>query len=388
MVSRPYPRSSSHPSCPRADVSRLTALRAGFLIVVALTACSKPTIGKEAPGQMVGAPEVFPIAIPTRTDVTFAREYVGEVRAVQYGEIRSRSLGTITSVLVDEGQSVKAGQVLFTLSAHELQQNLRKSKAETKTAEAELVGAQLKEQNKRLLYEKDVVSDAVMELASSKVALLKAKIDESKATEAQVAVALSYARVTAPFDGVVNRIHHRVGSLVNEEKLLTTITDTREVYVYFRMSEREYLDFGAHAAVATKMPVSFRLADGKLHASKGVIDAVESEFDHETGNIAFRARLPNPDSTLRHGSTGKIVIERELKDVLTIPQRSTFEVQGELHVYVLDADNVAHARRVVPQARVGDSFVISSGLDAQERFVVEGAQRLKEGLVVGIDAKG
>lgn len=372
------------------QVAHVRHFLGAILVVGALasSACSKPTIGKEAPSQMIGAPEVFPTATPERTNVVLEREYVGEVRAVQYGEIRSRSLGTITSVLVDEGQSVKAGQVLFTLSAQELQQNLRKSKAETKTAEAELVGAQIKEQNKKLLFEKDVVSDVVMDLASSKVALLKAKIDESKATEAQVAVALTYAQVKAPFDGVVNRIHHRVGSLVNEDKLLTTLTDTREVFVYFRMSERDYLEFGANTAVANKAPVTFRLADGRMHASKGVVDAVESEFDRETGNIAFRARLPNPDATLRHGSTGKIVIERELEDVLLVPQRSTFEVQGDLHVYVLDGDNVAHARRVVPLVRLGDSFVISSGLDAGERFVVEGVQRLKEGSVVGVDAKG
>lgn len=337
---------------------------------------------------VAAAPEVFPVATPERRTVRLDREFVGEVRAAQYATIRPRSLGSIESVLVDEGQPVKAGQVLFQLNTLALQEQLRTSKAETNTARAELVSAEIEERNTRMLFEKDVVSDAVMQLATSKVALLKARIDESRAKESQTSVALGFARVRAPFDGVVNRINHRVGSLVDEEDSLTTITDTREVLVYFRMSEREYLEYQAHTRGQVNAPVSLRLADGTAYPDQGTIDAIESEFDRETGNIALRARFPNPDGTLRHGSSGKIVVARELTNVLVVPQRATFEVQGDLHLYVVDSANVARARRVVPKARLNDSFVVESGLDGKDRFIVEGVQRVRDGLAVGVEASG
>lgn len=377
---------------PRLLSSRVRQLR---VLVATLTgsmlwlvACSKPSVGSEGQGQVVAAPEVFPITTPERKTVRVEREFVAEVKAVQYATVRPRSLGSIQSVLVDEGQTVKAGQVLFQLNTLELEEQLRKSKAETNTVRAELLGAELEERNTRLLFEKNVVSDAVMQLASSKVALLKAKIDESRANESQVSVALGFARVRAPFDGVVNRISHRIGSLVDEKDLLTTITDTREVFVYFRMSERDYLQYQAEADGEADVPVSLRLADGMPYSAPGKIDAIESEFDRETGNIAFRARFPNPDGSLRHGSSGKVVVGRELTNVLVVPQRATFEVQGDLHLYVVDSANVARARRVVPRARLKDSFVVESGLDADDRFIVEGVQRVRDGLTVGVPASG
>lgn len=354
---------------------------------VPLVSCSKASISEEPPERMIAALETFPLAAPELKTVRIDREFVGEVRAVQYGTIRPRSLGSIEAVLVDEGQAVKSGQVLFQMNTRELQESLRRAKAETETARAKLRSAQLEEQNTRVLFEKQVVSQAVMELATSKVARLQAKINESKAEESQISVALSFARVRAPFDGVVNRIQQRVGSLVDERDVLTTLTDTREVFVYFRMSEREYLEHKANDDVLD-FPVSLRLANGQLHTAQGKIDAIESEFDRETGSIAFRARFPNPDGTLRHGSSGKVIVGRDLPNALLVPQRATFEVQGDLHVYVVDADNVAHARRIVPKARLKDTFVVESGLDESERFVAEGVQRIKDGTLVGVAGKG
>lgn len=355
--------------------------------MVWLAACSTPSV-KADQDQIADAPEVFPVATPERKTVRIERAFVGEVKAVQYATVRPRSLGSIQSVLVDEGQAVKAGQVLFQLNTVELEHQLRKSKAETNTARAELNGAEIEERNTRLLFERNVVSDAVMQLATSKVGLLKAKVEESRANESQVSVALGFARVCAPFDGVVNRINYRIGSLVDAEDLLTTITDTREVFVYFRMSEREYLEYKAETGDEVNDPVSLRLADGTSYSAQGTIDAIESEFDRETGNIAFRARFPNPDAILRHGSSGTIVVGRELSNVLVVPQRATFEVQGDLHLYVVDEANIARARRVVPKARLKDSFVVESGLANDERFIVEGVQRVKDGLAVDVDASG
>jgi membrane fusion protein (multidrug efflux system) len=346
-----------------------------------LPACSSPT------AEAAEATEVrptFEVASAKPSDTSFEREYVGEVQAVRYAEVRSRLKGVVESVAVDEGQSVKADALLFSLRASELQQEVMKARAAAKSAEAELKLATLERDNTALLFEKKVVSDAEMALAESKIESLKAKLDESKAITSQASINLTYAKVRAPFDGVVNRIPRKAGSVVDEDDLLTTITDTSEVYVYFRVSEREYLEYTSSKPQHHPKQVSLKLADGSIYDRPGVIDAVESEFNKETGNLAFRARFPNPSGTLKHGSSGKVVIKTDLKQALVVPQKSTFEVQGRLYVYVVDAQNRAKAQEIVPQLRLKDTFVVGAGLTPQDRFIVEGIQKVKEGLKIDV----
>jgi membrane fusion protein (multidrug efflux system) len=218
-----------------------------------------------------------------------------------------------------------------------------------------------------------------MALAQSKIDALDAKLAESKANESQTAIQLAYGKLRAPFNGVVNRIPHKVGSTIAEDELLTTLADTSEVFVYFRVSEREYLEYTSGAAASRPKAVALKLADGSIHPQPGTIDAVESEVDRETGNIAFRARFPNPAGMLKHGSSGKVVITTDVAGALVVPQKSTFEVQGSLYVYALDQDNTARARAIVPKMRLGDSFLVASGLTPQDRFILEGIQKVKDG---------
>jgi membrane fusion protein, multidrug efflux system len=330
----------------------------------------------------------FAVATPKLADTSFEREYVGEVQAVRYAEIRSRLKGLIESVSVDEGQSVKTGQQLFSIAASELQQELLKARAATKSAEAELKSMRLEQENTRMLFEKKVVSNAEMALADSKVEALQARVEESKANANQMAISLTYAKVRAPFDGVVNRIPHKVGSVVSEDDLLTTLADTSEVFVYFRVSEREYLEYASRLPDNRAKDVTLKLADGTAHPGAGVIDAVENEVSRDTGNLAFRARFPNPAGLLKHGSSGKVVIRTNVPGALLVPQKSTFEVQGRLFVYSVDANNTTRAREIVPKHRVGDSFVVASGLTSQDRFILEGVQKVKEGMRVDVVPPG
>jgi membrane fusion protein (multidrug efflux system) len=177
----------------------------------------------------------------------------------------------------------------------------------------------------------------------------------------------------------VNRLPHKVGSLVLEDELLTTLADTTEVFVYFRISEQDYLAYMADVESGRADRVGLRLANGVMYPHAGSIDAIEGEFDDDTGSIAFRARFPNPDRLLKHGATGKVVIERDAPHAVVVPQSATFEIQQNLYVYTVDADDVVHATRIVPDARVGATFVLRSGLAPTDRIVLEGAQRLRDG---------
>lgn len=356
------------------DVARRAAL--GW------AACWLVACSREAPPLDEPKRPALAVASPKLETATYERQFPGEVHALRHAEVRSRLKGLVESVAVDEGQAVKAGQALFSISAAELTQGLLKARAATKSAEAELKLAELEADSTQMLFEKKVVSSAELELARSKVEALRARVEEAKASSQQLAVGLTYAKVRAPFDGVVNRIPRKTGSVVGEDELLTTITDTSEVFVYFRVSEQEYLEFAASEGERRAAQVSLQLADGSLHPQPGVIDAVESEISRDTGKLAFRARYPNPSGRLKHGSSAKVVVRARVEQALLVPQKSTFEIQGRLFVYSIDAQNITHAKQIVPKLRVGDSFVLASGLEPQDRFVVEGVQKLKEGMQI------
>jgi RND family efflux transporter MFP subunit len=321
----------------------------------------------------------FRVASPEVRDAVVEREYVAEVRAVRYAEVRSRFKGILEAVAVDEGQAVTAGKTLFMVNARALKQEVLVARAVTLGAEAELKAAQLELQNTKLLQEKNVVSHAELSLAESKVQTLRAKVEEAKATAERAAVEVGYAEIKAPFNGVINRVPKKAGSAIAEDELLTTITDTSEVFAYFRITEREYLELVASSAGDQPRTVGLRLADGTAFSAEGVIDAIESEFDRETGTLAYRARFTNPAGTLKHGSSGKVVIKTELRNALLVPQKSTFDVQGDLYLYVLDPNDVVGARRIGVKARVNEAFVVDRGIAREERFVLDGVQKVRDG---------
>ena len=328
--------------------------------------------------QVADAVAEFPVGTPQVTSTWVDKEYVGKVEAVRYVEFRSRLKGFIEQLGVDEGQRVKAGQLLFSISARELAQEVKKAKAAVDVAAAELRAAEVDQANTKLLLEKKISSQTEYDLASAKVAALTARLEEAKAHEGQALINLSYGQVRAPFDGVVNRIPRKVGAMVDEDELLTTLTDTSEVFVYFRLSEQEYLDTTSSSG---KLPtsVSFKLANGAPWSERGTVDAIETEFDEDTGNLALRARFQNPDGLLKHGSTGKVVVRTELGRTMVVPQAATFEIQELLYVYVVDHDDKPHATRIVPRARLDESFVVESGVSESDRIVLEGVHKVKEG---------
>jgi membrane fusion protein (multidrug efflux system) len=345
--------------------------RFAIALALSLAGCREPTL--PAPDA-----QEFPVGSPS-IGATFTREWVAQIHSIRQVELRAHHRGIVEGLGVDEGQQVSRGQLLFTISAWELEQELSKAEAAVARAVAELKGARVEAANTRLLFDNGVVSETNLELAEANVEALAARVSEAKAEEAHAKVRLSFARVRAPFDGFVNRLPHREGSLVLEDELLTTITDTSEVFAYFRVSEQDYLEHTATSEADRPVNVRLRLANGADYPHAGVIDAVEGEFDKRTGTIAFRARFPNPDRILKHGATGKVIIERREPDAVVIPQSATFEIQENIYTFTVDDDDVVHATRVIPRGRIGTAFVLERGLSPTDRIVLAGTQRLKDG---------
>lgn len=338
-------------------VMNKSILQVLLAIAVCFTACTSKKEEKSEEG-------TYTVTSPMLVDTSFTKEYVAQIQSLQNIEIRAKVEGYLESINVDEGQHVTAGQVLFNIMPKEYQAELAKAKAEAKTAEIEW-------QNVKTLNDKNIVSN-------SEVAMAQAKFDQAKAQEALAELHVSFTEIKAPFDGIIDRIRFKVGSLIDEGTLLTSLSNNKDVYAYFNVSEVEYLDYKAHNKGDVKDNATLILANGQPHKYKGTIETVESEFDNTTGNIAFRAKFPNPDLLLKHGETGKVQLKVDMKDVLIIPQKATYEIQDKDYVYVLDKDNVLKSRSIEIKQKLPNLYVLESGLSVGDKILLEGIQSVKE----------
>ncbi|REA61358.1 efflux transporter periplasmic adaptor subunit [Dyadobacter luteus] len=312
------------------------------------------------------------------------REYVGDIHAVKNVEIYARVKGYLEEVYVDEGKEVRKGQVLFRINNEEYEANLAKAKATLQSAVAEAKGAELELKRVKLLVEKNVISKTEVEVAEAKLAAVNAKIEEARSEKANAALQLAQTQIRAPFDGIIDRIPSKTGSLINEGTLLTTLSDTKHVFAYFNVSENEYLEYvkARGKSESQQSLVELELADGSYFKHKGTIETMEGAFDEGTGSIAFRARFSNPDKLLKHGSTGTVRLTNAVDNAILIPQKAAFEIQDKNFVYVVQQDNKIKTRVFTPQSRLGDYYVVKSGLEPGEKIVYEGLQGLKDGATI------
>jgi membrane fusion protein (multidrug efflux system) len=319
--------------------------------------------------------------VPQRTEVH--REYVGDIHAIRNVEIYARVKGYLEEVYVDEGKEVKKGQVLFRINNEEYQAQLASAKANLQSAIAEAKGAELELKRVKLLVEKNVISKTEVEVAEAKLAAVNARIEEARSEKSKASIHLAQTEIKAPFNGVIDRIPHKMGSLIDEGTLLTTLSDTKSVFAYFNVSENEYLEYVKARGNADKSTiVELELADGSYFKQKGTVETMEGAFDEGTGSIAFRARFSNPEKLLKHGSTGTIRLTNTVENAILVPQKAAFEIQDKNFVYVLGKDNKIKTRSFVPQSRSAGYYVVKSGLKSGETIVYEGLQGLKDGATI------
>jgi membrane fusion protein (multidrug efflux system) len=329
----------------------------GLAAFVSFTSCKEKIEEKSEPGK-------YTITSPLLMDTSFTKDYVAQIQSFQNIEIRAKIDGYIETIHIDEGQLVKKGQLLFSIRPLQAQAELKKAKAEAAKAEVELT-------NVKKLAEKNIVSQ-------SELAMAVAKLEGAKAEVSLAEVELSYANVYAPFDGVIDRIKFKVGSLIDEGTMLTSLSNNKEMYAYFNVSEIEYLDYKNRKDSKDKDAVTLLLANGQAHKYVGNIQNIEGEFDNSIGNIAFRAKFPNPEYLLKHGETGKVQITIDLKNALLIPQKATYEVQDKVYVFVVDKNNVVKSRNIIVKQKLSNIYVIEKGLSIDDKILLEGVQVVNE----------
>lgn len=306
----------------------------------------------------------YNVTSPIKKDTTHTREYVCQIKSVQHIEIRALEEGYLQEIYVDEGQFVKKGQLLFKIMPLIYQ-------AEIQKAQAEANFAQIEYQNTKNLADSEVVSQ-------NELALAKAKYDKAQAELALAQVHLGFTDIRAPFDGYIDRFHVRLGSLIEEGELMTSLSDNSQMWVYFNVPEAEYLEYMKTSEADNGRVVRLVMANGEEFEQTGKITAIEADFDNTTGNIAFRATFNNPHSLLRHGETGNILMDSRLHDAIIIPQKATFEVLDHRYVYTVDADNVLHATLIKVGEELPHLFVVEEGLTENDKFLLEGLRKVKD----------
>lgn len=311
------------------------------------------------------------VTSPIQKDTTVTNEYVCQIHAIQHIELRALERGYLKQIFVDEGKFVKKGQLLFQILPIQYQAEVQKAEAEANFVEVEY-------KNTKLLADSNIVS-------RNELALAKAKLDKAKAELSVAKVHLGFTEIRAPFDGIIDHFQVRLGSLLEEGDLLTTLSDNSKMWVYYNVQEAEYLNYKSTAQSKDLMKVNLSMANHQLFEYPGIVETIEADFNNETGNIAFRATFPNPKGLLRHGETGNIEMVVPFKKALIIPQKATFEILEKKYVYVVGKDNIARSREITISAEMPDLYVIKTGLTENDKILLEGIRKVKDNTKISYD---
>ena len=332
-------------------------------------------------------PEVEVLTVqPGTSDLSLS--YPTTIKGKTDIEIRPLVSGFITSVHVQEGQHVSKGQTLFTLDQVQYQAAVEQAQAQVAAAKIAVDNARLQCENQKQLFDKNIISEYAYTVAKNQLATAQSQLATAQAALTTARKNLSYTVVTAPSAGVVGSIPNKEGSLASPSMQipLTTVSDNSEVYAYFSLNEKDILDMTdggtrSMTQALNAMPaVQLRLSDGSIYGLPGKVATVSGLIDQSTGSANVRARFANPSGMLGSGATGSILIPQHEENVILIPQKATYEVQDKRFVYVLnDSNKTVPTAITVQPIDDGKNFVVTSGLKAGQRVVVEGVgNKIKE----------
>jgi membrane fusion protein, multidrug efflux system len=355
-----------------------------LLILGALSGCKEPPPPPPPPPEVV----VQPVDV---RDTPVQAEFTGEIRGGEDVEVRARVAGYLQSQNYDEGTVVRKGQLLFLIDPKPFEGTAARSRSDVATARALHTRAEIQVNRLRPLVADNAVSQQDLDNA---VAAEEASRASQAAAEAQLTTALldlGYTRVTSPITGLAGNRQVDVGSYVGSPQptVLTVVSSLDPVRFDFTISEAEYLAYAraTHATAGKRSgsgpELQLVLADGSVYPGKGRITVVGRGVDAETGTLPLQATFPNPDGLLRPGQFGRVQLPvTTRKSAILIPQRAVQELQGTYNVFVVGNDSVAQIRAIKPGNRVGSDWVITDGLEPADRIVVEGLQKVRDGVKV------
>jgi membrane fusion protein (multidrug efflux system) len=363
---------------------RLKAISGFMLLAIA-------TIGFTGCEEEVVEDEGIPLPVLTLKKESAALEfkYLGSIEGVENVQIRPQVDGVLEEIYVDEGQYVKKGQPLFKINSQPYVEDLKNAQANVDLEKAKLRKAQTEIDRLKPLIENEVISEVRMETTLADYEVAQSSLAKAEAEAANMRINLAFTTIKAPVDGLMGRIPKSIGNLVKKTdgEPLTVLSNVHEIYVYFSMSESDYLYYERMKKDSTSKKmnpdVKLVLADGSIYNNVGTIDANSGQINRSTGSITLRAHFQNPDTLLRTGNTGKILMEQIYPNAILVPQSATTSIQDKRFVFLLKPDNTVERKEITIEGRTGNQFIVSGkSLNEDDRIVISGLEKISEGIKI------
>ena len=358
-------------------------------LLLTVSACQNKEEAAQAP------PPDIPVVVLQAQDVPLFMEFVGQVHGLKDIAIRARVEGFLEGMHFEEGSMVEEGKLLYTLESQPFEEAVANRMSQVAEAQTMLAKASSDLGRITPLAELKAVSQSDLDGAVAQFEAAQAALDAAQANLRAARIQLGYTKVYSPINGIIGKTKAKVGDFVGREPnpvILNTVSQTDTILVEFFLTENQYLEAARRyldEAVDGRLPEEKRaileliLSDGTLYPEKGRVDFIDREVDSTTGAILLQASFPNPRGLLRPGQFAKVkILVETVKDAILLPQRCVTERQGQLSVFVVEADNTIKERAVKLGPAVGSAYLIEEGLKAGEQVVYEGLQLVRDGAVI------
>jgi RND family efflux transporter MFP subunit len=383
----PFHRRQLPCNCSSAHAAGLDALlMTGVLTVLLfLAGC-----GGKAAGPPGASPEVKVIAV-TQRDVPIVSEWVATLDGYVNAQIQPQVTGYIVKQTYKEGSPVHNGAVLFEIDPRPFQALLDQARAQLAQAQAQMGKTQLDVDRDTPLAKERAIAQSQLDNDVQANLAAKAAVQSAEAQVEQAQLNLGFTHVTSLFDGIAGIAQVQLGNLVSPSTVLTSISQVNPIKAYFPISEQEYLRLassinapqGDLESPKDSPPLELVLADGTVYPSKGRVLYTDRQVDITTGTIRVVSAFPNPKNFLRPGEFGRVRASTYTRTgALLVPQRAVIELQGSYQLAVVGSDNKVNVRIVKVGERVGTEWIIDSGVKPGEMVIVEGVQKVRDGVSV------
>lgn len=313
-------------------------------------------------------------------DAVYYDEYQGTVKALNIVELRAQVSGFITGIFFKEGDVVPKGKALYQIDQRKYLAAYNQAEANLSSANANLVKAQKDIDRYNMLLQNDAVARQTVDQAQASYAQAKGNVDVAKAAVLSAKTDLSYATITAPFTGRIGISQVRLGAEVSPgTTLLNTISSENPIGVDVVVNEQDLSRFYTYQKHSTDSTFKLQLSDGTSYTSPGRIQAIDRGVNDQTGTVTVRVQFPNNNDVLKDGMSCVLkVLNDQSGQRLIIPYKAVTEQMGEFFVFV-SQDTIAKQHKVKLGPRVGTDVVVLSGIDAGDKIITDGFQRLRDG---------
>jgi RND family efflux transporter MFP subunit len=331
------------------------------------------------------------VATVTQADVPIYHEWIGVLDGLVNAQIRAQVTGYLLTQNYREGDPIKKGDLLFEIDPRPFKAALDQANGLLAQAEAKLGKTELDVKRYAPLVKDKAISQEEYDDAVQANLEAKAAVVSVKAQVEQAQLNLEFTKITSPIDGIASIARAQIGDLVGPATgELTTVSTVDPIKAYYNVTEQAYINFskqftteGDRYGRLRQLDIDLVLTDGTVYPLKGKIFAADRQIGLTTGALRVEALFPNPGNSLRPGEFARVRVKLDLKhDSILVPQRAVSELQGSFQVAVVQPDNKIHIQPVRAGDRTGNLWVIEEGLHPGDRVVVEGTQKIREGVTV------